>query len=49
MTFAIDFFPEIFVVREENPVLRERFVYDGIIDHATYFFIHGEDVVSFRS
>jgi len=49
MAFTIDFLPKILVVCEENPVLRERFVYDGIIDHPTRFFIHGEDVVSLRS
>jgi len=49
VAFAIDFFPKIFVVREENPVLRERFVYDGVIDHAACFFIDGEDVVSCRA
>jgi hypothetical protein len=26
-------------------VLRERFVYDGIVDHSACFFIHGENVV----
>jgi hypothetical protein len=49
MVFTIDLLPKILVVCDENPVLRERFVYDGIIDHPTRFFIHGEDVVSLRS
>jgi hypothetical protein len=49
MALAIDFFSKIFVVCEENPLLRERFVYDGIVDHAACFFIHGENVVSLCS
>ena len=49
MAFAIDFFPKIFVIGEKNPVLRERFVYDGIVDHPTCLLIHGEDVVSLCS
>jgi hypothetical protein len=49
MAFTIDFFPKTLVVCEENPVLHERFVYDGIIDHPTCFFIYGEDIVSLCS
>jgi hypothetical protein len=49
MSFAIDFFPKILVICKENPVLRERFMYDGIIGHPTCFFIYGEDIMSLCS
>jgi hypothetical protein len=49
MALAIDFFPKILVVCEENPLLGERFVYDGIVDHSACFFIYGENVVSLCS
>jgi hypothetical protein len=45
MAFAIDFFPEILVIGEENLALCERFVYDSIVEHPTCLFIHGEDFV----
>jgi hypothetical protein len=49
MAFTIDLLPKILVVCEENPMLCESFVYDGIIEHPTCFFIHGEHVVSLCS
>jgi len=46
---TIDFRPKVFVIREQNPVLRERFLYDGLIDHSPRFVIHGEDLMALRT